>query len=80
MSMVVIEEELEKEEIPPQNIEKEEELINQNKANNSTPVILDSTTELPHVKPGQGNTLQNPPYPKRLAIEKQIMPENDLEV
>lgn len=55
-STAVIEEEPEKEEIPPQNIEKEEELINQNKANNSMPVILDSTIELPRVKLGQGNT------------------------
>ena len=42
--MVVIEEESEKEEIPPQNIEKGKEPIESNKINNSTPVVLDSTT------------------------------------
>ena len=43
--MVVIEEEPEKEEIPPQNIEKEKEPVNSNKINNSIPVVLDSTIE-----------------------------------
>ena len=79
-STVIIEEEPKKEEFPSQNIEKEKEQIDSNKTNNSIPVVLDSTTESSQVKSGLGNTLQNPPYPKRLAIEKPIMPESDLEV
>ena len=79
-STIVIEEEPEKEEMPSQNIEKGEEPIESNKINNSTPIILDSTTKSSQVKSGLGNTLQNPPYPERLAIEKPIMPESDLEV
>ena len=78
--MVEIEEETEKEEMPSQSIKKGKEPIESNKINNSTPVVLDSTTESSQVKSGLGNTLQNPPYPERLAIEKPIMPESDLEV
>ena len=56
-STVVIEEESEKEEIPSQNIEKGKEPIESNKINNSTPVVLDSTTKSSQVKSGLGNTL-----------------------
>ena len=43
--MVVIEEELEKEEIPPEYIEKGKEPIESTKTNTSIPVVLDSTTK-----------------------------------
>ena len=76
--MVVIEEEPEKEEIPTQNLEKEQP--NKNKINTTTPIVLDPTFESQQAKVGQDINIQNPPYLERLIIEKPTMPENDLEV
>ena len=77
-SMVVIEEEVEKEEVPIQNSEKEQPI--KNKINISTPIILDPTSEPQQVKVGQDKNIQDPPFPKRLIMERPTMPENDLEV
>lgn len=77
-SMVVIEEEPEKEEIPPQNLEKGKPI--KNKINITTPILPNPTSESQQAKVGKDINLQDPPYRDRLIIEIQTMPENDLEI
>ena len=77
-STVVIEEELEKEEVPIQNLEKEQPT--KNKINITTPIILDPTSKPHQVKEGHNKNIQDPPFPKRLMEERPTIPENDLEV
>jgi hypothetical protein len=77
-SIVVIEEESDKEEIPPQNLEKEQPI--KNKINTTTSIVLYPTFEWQKEKVGQDINLQDSPSLERLIIENPTMPENDLEV
>lgn len=76
--MVVIEEELGKEEVPIQKSEKEQPT--KNEINITTPIILDPTSEPQQVKEGQNKNLQDPPFPERLTVERLTILENDPEV